>query len=307
MEQQVVEAGQLDPGTREFPFELKLPDSVAPSYLGRICSARYFVRLRLDHWLASRRATYEVFVRPPNRSGNYPGKARVFSCGELLKGSETAFEGSLASEVLLIGGELSGALALLNTEFHGYSKAGVALVATERIHGRGRREAREVDRISLSLPIEDLAKGDSVPLRFELPGGLSPSIDTALWSLRWELEVAVRPRLGREKHLRVPVEVVSGDDAAASPDLAEPPKVGSARRMMVWQAVAEELGLQARGQTLALEKRGGLSLDITGPWQEGIPLGSGIDLSQPRLRTTDCAGPANRQGWESQPRLTTLR
>ena len=57
----------------------------------------------------------------------------------------------MAGDVLVPGEILRGAFALLNTDYNRYTRVTVSLVGTEYLHFQGRREEREVRRLSIEV------------------------------------------------------------------------------------------------------------------------------------------------------------
>jgi hypothetical protein len=252
MEAQLLEAGTLEPGLHEHRLVIPIPSHFSPSYYGQRCSTRYFLKLHLGiPWWVDRRASYEIAVGLGHPAAKYPGQAALFASREGGPDAKKPYlEGSVAGDVLVPGEILRGAFALLNTEYNRYSRVTVSLVGTEHLHYRGRRENREVRRLSIEIDTPSPEEGESFAMALRVPTNLAPSAAADLWSLRWALEIVAQVRFGRDTRVSLPISVVPDRFQDEGVKARPAPRVGSARLQALWQNVAEELGLEFAGSEM---------------------------------------------------------
>lgn len=249
---QILEAVSIEPGLHEHRFRFSIPEHFSPSYYGQRCSTRYFIKLHLAiPWWRDRRSSYEIAVGLGKPTAKYPGQAALFASREGGPDAKRSYlEGSVAGDVLVPGEILRGAFALLNTAYNRYTKVAVSLIGTEHLHHQGRREEREVRRLSIEIDTRSPAEGESFAMALRVPGNLAPSAAADLWSLRWNLEIMAHVRLGRGAKVRLPISVVPSRFQEEGVAKRPAPRVGSARLQALWQSVAEELGLEFVGSQM---------------------------------------------------------
>lgn len=242
----------LEPGQHEHLVQLQVPPSISPSYSGRRCSTRHMVVLRLHiPWWLDRKRTFELPVEMATDAVRFPGEPLVFASRKAgLEARKPYVEGSLATDVVVPGDVLRGAIALLNTEYNRYTKVTVSLIGTEVLQDRRRREQREVRRLSVDIETRRPAEGESFSLGLRLPRNLAPSASGVLWSLRWSFEVIAKIRLGRDESIAVPITVAPGHLHSDRALLLPAPRVGSARQQVLWQAVAASHSMECFGSKM---------------------------------------------------------
>lgn len=263
LERQIFSEVTLEPGIHEHRFSIAIPAGFPPTYYGRRCSTRYYLTLRLAiPWWRDVKSSYEIIIGLGQSVLSFPGEPSLFASESGGPDGKRAYvEGSLSGDVLAPGEVLRGAVALMNTDYNRYTKVVVSLVGTEVLRDKRLREVREVRRLSIELDARDPAEGESLSFALRLPTNLAASADAALWSLHWVIEISTRVRLSRAINLRTPVSVVP-QEFVSSRERRAPPRVGSARRVALWQSVADDLGLSFQGAQMRVA-RGSVAIEVS--------------------------------------------
>jgi hypothetical protein len=167
---------------------------------------------------------------------------------------EPHLEFTTHSEVILPGSTLRGQVALFNTAHNRYVGIELALVAEERLYGKGGRLQQKVilHRYRLELPVQPPGEGEAIPFGMRCPDTLPPSWRTALWEVRWRLEVRARVRFGADAEAVAPLTVAPKGSERIKRRQA-PPDIGARRVLAIWQQVADTLSMRLEDDELVAE------------------------------------------------------
>ncbi|MCA9608971.1 MAG: hypothetical protein KC619_25395 [Myxococcales bacterium] len=265
-------ARKLPKGRTELSLYIPLPESAPPTFKGSAATIEYTLHVHVAvPWWADRRASFDVFVAPPEVPSPEPQNALYSSNPHGPVGTEPHCEISVASVWTRSGDIVSGALALANVAQNRYSEVRVGLRGVETIYDAGKtRTEREYMRYQIRLGAEQVTEGEMIPFRFrlppeaaaEMPWGMRPNGQPPLSSLAWQLEVVVGIRWAQDLTLRVPYRVLPASARPGdAPSRLAPPTVGSDRLRELWQGIGEQHGLHYDTQTL-VGQLGGTTLSI---------------------------------------------
>lgn len=261
------ERRELPIGVTSLPVRIPLPAEAPPTHRGGAADLGYELSVHAEiDWWPDARASFEIPVSPPWVPSPATGPALYSSAPEGPRGREPHAELSLASSWTRAGDVVRGAFALSNVEHHRYSEARVGLHALECLHfadghfmeGRPYREL-EHTRYHIRIGAEQAREGEMIPFAFRLPADVPMALEVwprpdgrrGLLSVRWELELEVGVRWGRDLRLRAPFQVLPASARASdAPVHAAPPTVGTDRLRVVWEGVAREHGLHYEAQAL---------------------------------------------------------
>lgn len=255
--------GALAAGRHVYRCRLCLPAEVPPTCRGISGGMRYTLvaRAALPWWPAVK-DTREIHVYGPS----LPETPRPLLFASAGQGADGLYlEGSLASNVLVCGRQLSGALAFGNIALSRPRRVLLSLVAQEAVRGErssGFRHARmEARRLQDELPLKQLSEGETIPFYLSVPVDLTPSHSGHHWQLRWFFEVRVQRQWKRDLCLRVPIRVT---EAASSVGMAPhgAPSVGSERLIALLKKVGTECGYSAADTRLCASV-GGCEIVVT--------------------------------------------
>ena len=254
----------LSAGRHELPVKIPLPKDLPPSFQGRSGRIEYELAVHVSvPWWPDRRSEFEIHV-VPDEVQSPPMSPQIYSSRvEGPADREAHAEMSVSSSWTRAGEVVRGAFALSNVAHNRYSEATVGLVGTEVLYN-GPHTYRELEylRYRVRVGIEEAAEGEMLPFQFRLPPDAmsqiarkrAPRNRNGLVSLRWELELRVGIRWGRDLVLRVPFEVFpKSKKPGDAPARLAPPIVGSDRLKELWQRIGQPHGLAYGMQTLTRE------------------------------------------------------
>jgi hypothetical protein len=240
-----VDGGVLPAGTHRRRVSLRIPRGAPPRYRGRAVEVAHLVDVRVDiPWWPDARAGFEIPVieahaDEPDRAAWGGG---VFgSRGDGGAGGKPYLELSVGSRLLIPGETFRAAISLFNTERHAYREVVVKLVAIERVSGRPYPRPAGV----WTIPIAQAVEGATIPLRLQIPTHLVSAFRFGDGGVDWVLEASAQLLWGAPS-VRMAVNVSRSHEPEAS-GLAE---VGNVRLARVWNSVAEDLDLEARGTAM---------------------------------------------------------
>jgi hypothetical protein len=233
-----------------------IPEHVPPSYRGVCATVSYTVTVHASiAWWPDAVKGFELVVRTPPETGERARSPALFSSApEGPQGKEPHAEVSLADSSALVGGTLSGAVALRNVAFARYAGLELALVLIERASAGRERSTREIARFPYQLQLAEAREAEPIPFQLRVPADAPPTTRYELFQLDWVLEVRARRRFGFDLTFSVPLEIHrSGQGEAAPRERAAPPALGSDRARAIWQSVAESEGYTLEDEELGRE------------------------------------------------------
>lgn len=244
-------------GRHELSVQIPLPPNLPPTFQGRDGNIEYELQVHVSvPWWPDRKSAFEIHVAPlPVRSP--PTNPQIYTSrvgGPADR--EPHAEMSVSADWTRAGDEVRGAFALSNVEHNRYSEATVGLVGTETLYnGPHTYGQNEYMRYRVRVGLEEATEGEMLPFHFRLPSTVMCQMDRVpkrgLIALRWELELRVGVRWGRDLVLRVPFQVLPRSSRPGdAPARLAPPVVGSDRLGALWQRVGEPHGLAYGAQRL---------------------------------------------------------
>jgi hypothetical protein len=240
----------LTRGEHRRSVRFELPEDAPPAYRSPLASVEYELDVRVDiPWWPDRHERYAIPVTLPPSPPTKARRVTYVSQEGGPRGAELYLEASLASQAVVPGGTLEGAISLVNVAHHRVRSVEVALVAIERARIRSSAGPREVQRHVYRIHEGKPAEGASLAVRLRVPEGLTPTFQSEFLDLAWQLEVRAVITLGSDVVLAVPAVILppAGDEAKSSRRADRAAPVGHERRALIWNELARRHGLHAHG------------------------------------------------------------
>lgn len=259
------------PGVHRYRASFELPATLPPSHVGRLTSVTYELRVLVDiPWWLDLDRSYLVHVSPTPEA---PRKQRfVFRSQQGdVRGDALFAEATLEQADLPPGGVLHGAVSLANTAGTKMRGVRLDLIAYEHVSmGWGVRSelARYTARLCDGRPKD----GEALHFRVRLPPEAPCSYRGAITRVEWVAQVSAEHLLSSTPLLEIPLMVVPLR-GSTEPELGGVlPAVGRARRALLWQQVAAQLGVLFDAETDTLHgDAGAVGFTLRAEQQKGGP------------------------------------
>ena len=249
----ILDEGTLLAGTQQHRVVIDLPEDAPPSYAGARAATQYVASARVSiPWWPDRTESWVIHVRRPPTELLAPLGVSYSSDPAGPRGTEPHVECSLADQRVVPGGVIEGSVALLNKAHNRYRAVRLVLVCREHCYDEQGRVLHQETALSFrsALPVESEVEGEAIPFRLKIPPNVPISHRSKLWKTEWLLEVTATVSLVRKLTIAIPLTVVPAGSKRVATERRAPPTVGSERITRMWQAVADELGMQLEGDVL---------------------------------------------------------
>jgi hypothetical protein len=224
---------RLGPGRVEHELDFDVPLDAPPSCEGTHSSVEHLLEVHVAiPWWPDRRKSFLLNVLPVTWSIQ-PEPARLFHAQH---GNGTRIEGSVDTPILRPGDVVSGRFSLLNFGAAHAREASVTLCAIETARNQMLEGSRFI------LPMAHLpGEGETVSFTARVPSTIACSYRGRKTGLEWIVRIEVKFGWREVMALSIPVRVVHAD--VALPGQPAQVVVGNERRALVWNEVAQQLGL----------------------------------------------------------------
>lgn len=298
--EQLMGEGSLASGRTTFELDFELPSDLPPTHdFGQAvakASIAYRVEVLVDiPWWPDLEKTFVLVVRLPPENVRDEGPSLYASRPDGPVDTEPYVEFTITAHSYAPGETLEGALSVGNARYNSYHDATLRLVGYEHLRARG--IDRRIWRVGYDTDwdISDLVDGEPLAFAMTLPEDVTPSFTSKLCVLEWRFEIELGVHGKTNFVAMVPVTMLPAGSVCERVEATEVIAVGGGRTALLWQGVAEELGMTFVPKHTALEaRRGEVGIRIRRRHfaREGLCLVAELAYPSLGLRLSEASEPA---------------